>query len=513
MKFVKYSSLNIIEFVEHPKLLNDKSLSDWQRVILKSTYGIALDETELAIYRRGTGRDEYDPTEQEEVTIIAGRRSGKTSKIAATIAVFEAFRDHGLPPGEEATIMLLAPQIAQAQIAFRSIRNHILKSRILSARVVRQSKDEITLDNGIKIGCYPCSYVAVRGITIAAVICDEMAFWPHDETSANPEQYVLDAVRPGMTTVKRRKLIKISTPFSKNGVLWSEFQRRAGLDFAVWQAPTSEMNPTISRTVLQREQQRDDRKFRREYLAEFSEDVTSWVDREILESCIVGNRTELPRLPNTRYVAAIDPGFKRSDFALAIAHRSPEGVIVLDRVAWWRGNKKKPVSFENVCSQVKQHLDDFSLNSLISDQYYAEAIKQELLKYGIFCEIVVFGAQTRAQIFANLRHLAEQHKVELPDVPELCDQLLCLEEIKTDRGLIDIRPSNRMRDDLAVVVALAANQATKQDLVNLGPQLGVVERFPCARRNCPGAAAICRNFPECVDDGCPQGLKDIRLSV
>jgi hypothetical protein len=113
-------------------------------------------------------------------------------------------------PGEEGFVILLAPQIAQARIAFRCIRNYLRNSRILWKRVVSTTKNEIKLDNGITIACYPCSYIAVRGLTIIAVICDEMAFWRHEATSANPEREILAAVRPGMATVRNPKLIKMA---------------------------------------------------------------------------------------------------------------------------------------------------------------------------------------------------------------------------------------------------------------------------------------------------------------
>ena len=69
--------LNIVEFIEHPKLLNDRSLSLAQRVILKSIYGFHLTQSELEFYYAATGLDKYDATEVREATIIAGRRSGK----------------------------------------------------------------------------------------------------------------------------------------------------------------------------------------------------------------------------------------------------------------------------------------------------------------------------------------------------------------------------------------------------------------------------------------------------
>ena len=89
-------------------------------------------------------------------------------------------------------------------------------------------------------------YDGVRGRTIIAVICDEMAFWPHEETAANPEEEVIAALRPGMIAVTNPKLVKISTPFAKQGLLWTDFQQRTELDFPVWQLPSHEMNPKIS---------------------------------------------------------------------------------------------------------------------------------------------------------------------------------------------------------------------------------------------------------------------------
>ena len=147
--------VNILEFARHPDLLNDASHSAGQKVCLTSIYGLPLSPDGLQIYQRGTGRKIYDATEQREITIIAGRRSGKTGKIAAVICCFEAFRDHGLPPGEEAHVMLLAPTVKQARIAFRYIRDYLRNSPVLTKRIVRITKEEIVLDNGVVIGCYP----------------------------------------------------------------------------------------------------------------------------------------------------------------------------------------------------------------------------------------------------------------------------------------------------------------------------------------------------------------------
>jgi phage terminase large subunit-like protein len=205
------SPLSITDFVDELKLLKAGGLSVPQRAVLKATYGDPLNEAEMEIYCRATGRDTYATSEHNELTVIAGRQSGKTSRIGALIALYEACRNHGLPRGQRAYVLVIAPVVQQAAIAFDFMRRYILGSPILERLVFKIRNDEIELRNGVVIACRPCSYRTVRGVPIICVICDEMAFWQHEQTAANPEQEVIDAIRPGMAALSNTKIVKIST--------------------------------------------------------------------------------------------------------------------------------------------------------------------------------------------------------------------------------------------------------------------------------------------------------------
>src|SRR5436305_36308 len=115
--------LTILDFIS--ELLNDQSFSIAQKTFLKVNYGLSLDEEETEIYRRATDRSEVVFGEQSEATLIAGRRSGKTSKIAAWIALYEAFRKHNISPGDRGYVILIAPVKKQAAIAMRFIKHHL----------------------------------------------------------------------------------------------------------------------------------------------------------------------------------------------------------------------------------------------------------------------------------------------------------------------------------------------------------------------------------------------------
>ena len=504
--------LDIVEFVRHPELLNDQSHSEFQLAVLRSVYGLPLSHSELKIYRHGTARQTYDAQEEREITIVAGRRSGKTSKIAAPIVCFEAFRDHGLPPGEEGVVMLLACTIAQARIVFRYIRNHLRNSPILSKRIVNATKNEIKLDNNIVIGCYACTYDGVRGRTIVGAVCDEIGFWADEDGAANSAEEVVSSLLPRMVNVRHAKLVKISTPFARSGLLWCEFQERAELDFPVWQITTQDMNPTVTEVTLEKALRRDEEKFRREYLAEFTGTINTWVVSEILDPCVAPGRRELPFLPDAVYAAALDPASRHNDFALAVLHLSPDGKIVTDRIDRWAGTRTAPLAFEVVLAEVKAILDSYRICSVVGDQHCCDIISQHLLKLGIVYKIEIFGTQTRVKIFANLKHLMVQGRIELLDHVDLLRQLRSLREEKTDRGRVDIRPSRGMKDDLAVALALAASQLASQEsdarayrIPFLSPESGGGVRFNPITCH---LQAVCGNFPCCLDDGACLGFKN-----
>lgn len=79
--------------------------------------------------------------------------------------------------------------------------------------------DELDLVNGITIAVWPANFRSIRGISIVCAVADEIAFWHDDVTGANLASEVLRAIRPAMATFPNAKLVKISSPFAKSGVV------------------------------------------------------------------------------------------------------------------------------------------------------------------------------------------------------------------------------------------------------------------------------------------------------
>ena len=80
---------DIVEFVTDPQLLGLK-LSAAQETLLRAIYGLPLSEDQLELWRACTGRERYRGEPFSEVTVIAGARSGKDSRIAAPVVCYEA---------------------------------------------------------------------------------------------------------------------------------------------------------------------------------------------------------------------------------------------------------------------------------------------------------------------------------------------------------------------------------------------------------------------------------------
>jgi phage terminase large subunit-like protein len=162
----------------------------WQPwfAFIAALFGVPMTPEQLATNQACTGRSEAPAEAFTEAWLICGRRAGK-SFVLALIAVFLAcFKSYGefLGPGERATVMVIATDRRQARVIFRYIRGMIASTPLLADLIERETADTLDLTNGVTIEVGTASYRSTRGYTLAAVLCDEIAFWPTDD-SAEPD--------------------------------------------------------------------------------------------------------------------------------------------------------------------------------------------------------------------------------------------------------------------------------------------------------------------------------------
>lgn len=460
---IKPRGVSILDTMADPQLFAPwfKDTQTWiaWTAFLAALFALDMTDEQRTIYRKCTGRDHLPHEPAQEAWLVIGRRGGK-SFIMALVAVFlAAFRNYKpfLSPGERATIMLVAADRRQARIVLRYIRALLTHVAMLSRLIERETQDGFELSNQVSIEVHTASFRSTRGYSLAGIICDELAFWPTDETSAEPDKEILNALRPGMATIPRAMLICASSPYSRKGELWTAYRKHYGQDhdpILVWQSDTRTMNPTVPQRVIDQAMEADGASANAEYGAVFRSDVEAFIPREVVESCITEGVRERPWEPG-RYVAFTDPSGGGSDsFTLAIGHRS-DATVIIDAIREVRPR----FSPHSVVTEFADLLKSYSITSVTGDRYAGEWPRERFREHGIKYEV---AEKPKSQLYQALLPQLNAGSIQLLDHPRLVSQLCSLER-RTARGgrdSIDHPPGAGNHDDVANVVAGVASMLT-----------------------------------------------------
>ena len=98
-----------------------------------------------------------------------------------------------------------------------------------------------------------------------------------------------------------------------------------------------------------------------------------------------------------------------------------------------------------------------------------------------------------------------QQRLSVVDHPDLIQQLIGLEQIRAANGNTDIRPPRSSKDDVAIVVAVAAFELSRVPQCSIGPILGGPKYRPAAWRSDlwydENVMMICEKYPGCFEKG------------
>lgn len=453
--------LSILDALDDPRLfghLVDFQAPSWTRwrAFLAALFALPMAEAELATYTQHTGRQDAPAVPPSEVYVCAGRRSGKTflaALVAVYLACFRDYRPH-LAPGERAMVLCVATDREQAAILLRYMRAMLTGVPLLKGRIRGARADAIDLTNRVTLSVATCSYRAVRGVTLAAAILDEIAFWRSD--GANPDREVLTALRPATATIPGALLLAISTPYSRSGVLYEALRDHHGVDGSdvlTWRATSLEMNPTLPADTIARARQHDAAAAAAEWDAEFRADLSTFLDAELIAACIDSGVRERPPVNGVRYVAAVDPSGGGADaFTLAIAHadrhrdRDP-AYTVLDLCRGWR-----TPNVETVVAEIAAHLARYGVKQVVGDKYAGEWVPVAFRRHGVSYQQ---AGRNRSEAYLELHPLIVTGRAALLDHPTLLTELRGLERRTSRIGRDTIDHPPRAHDDHANAVALA----------------------------------------------------------
>lgn len=456
---------DIIEFVTDNQLLG-LSISPAQEACLRSIYGLPLADEQRELFYQCTGRSTYSGKPFAEASILAGARGGKDSRIAAPIVCYEAiFGGHEghLGKGERGVVPLVAQDFRANRIAFHYIKDYLVSSPLLAGMIDDRLTYEIKLSNRMDILCFPCTNSALRGWSNPAGVLDELAFF-RLEGSSNSDAEIQASIRRGMIGFPSTRLVKISTPYMKSGVLWEDFKAAWAQDhpdLLVWRASSVLMNPTLLPERLEREKRLDPSRYAREYEAEFAEDLEAFLPSAWVDEAVVPGRHELPPVEGVIYLAAVDPSGGGPDhFTFAIVHTEGTGQecrVVQDVMRGWSRTGSRAPDLAGVVSDISVTCKAYRLKEAVGDRYAGDWIRQAFEQAGITYKKTELD---KSKHYQEAGPLFAQGRMEILDHPLLVRELKTLERRPRSGGQTVVDHPARMHDDYANVLCLAASVAT-----------------------------------------------------
>jgi hypothetical protein len=455
---------------------------DIWHVFLIALMGETLEPKEREVFQRFTGRSQEPGERVEEALFLIGRRGGKDRAAAVLATYLAALVDWSsvLANGERGLVLCIGADTKQAVVQRNYIEGVFDASPMLSSLIVNRTADNIELSNGIVIEVRAASFRRIRGLTCIGVIASEAAFWM-DETSANADTEILNAVRPSLSTTGG-PLIIITTPYARKGEVWNIYRKHFGengdAQVLVVQGTTRDFNPTLPQRIVDRALERDAAAASAEYLAQFRRDIEAFIAVEAVEACVASGVRERSPVNGTRYVAFVDPsGGSADSMTLGIAHRDQDGRAVLDVLR----EVRPPFSPEACVAEFAACLKSYRISRVTGDRWGGEFVREPFRSHGIQ---YVLAAQAKSDLYRDLLPLINSGKVELLDYPRLISQLCGLERRTARSGKDSIDHAPGSHDDLANSAAGALTLATAHARMRITREMvnQVIARGPRVRR-------------------------------
>jgi len=425
-------------------------------VVVRGLYGLPMTDGQAALWRELTDREPPSAPLRQAYALV-GRRGGKTD-ISAALTLYETcLRDWSgiAAPGERIVGAVVAADRRQAGQAMRYLVGGLEASPMLCNLIERQTTESVELSGGLELAVMTASHRSIRGRSFAVLVADELGHWYAE--GASPDAEILRAAEPSLS-LTNGLLLGISTPHRRDGVLYSRYKRYFGKDdprAVVVQAPSRRMNPRLPQSVVDSALAEDEPAGRSEYLAEWRDDLASFVDRTLVDSLIRPGLHERPRDVKKSYRGFVDVSGGRGDsFTWAIAHDDGQ-TAHLDLLR----EVRSPFDPSTVVEQCAEDMRRYGLHTVRGDRYAAEFVTEAFRRFGIKYEP---SERTRSEIYLDLLPRLTAGQVELLDHDRLVTQLCALER-KTRSGGRDLVDHPRGgADDVANAAAGALVSGPKR---------------------------------------------------
>lgn len=436
--------------------------SRWAAMLIhKALDGRPLDTAEAAAFCAYTGRSAYAPPPGGFAQLLAlvGRQAGKTESAAARMAYEGASASLA---GERNVAVIGVAQDSRASI--RVLFGYVLRffeSPLLAPLIVSRTADSLTLQGGVLVTVLPCRPAALRGLRCRFVVLDEIA---HFRSSENLplDRDTWRAALPSLLTT-RGKLLALSSPWAASGLAFDLHRAHYGRDdspLLVWQSPGTVLHPTLDAGFLAHLREIDPDSARAELDAEFLTNVAALLDEAVIMAAVESGVTVHPPELGPTYYGFVDvaTGSKSGGdaAALAIAHRTADGIARLDAVQTWR----PPFNPASVAHEMAALCAAYRVRTVTGDRF-AQGFSDELFRQAGLTSRP--SDRDKTQIYLDFAGLLNAGQATLLDVPDVLRQARGLERRRgPTKDRIDHGRGTGAHDDAINVVAGALTLAARR---------------------------------------------------
>jgi hypothetical protein len=431
--------------------------------VAKVLSGEALDEREASLFRECTGRTRLPDGPVKSLIFLSGRRSGKDRFMSATAvyrAALAANWKELLSAGEQAVVLLLGGDRKQARI-LRQYCAGLLEAPMLAAMVTRTTEERIEFRNGSVLEVATNDANLVRGRSAIAVLGTESAFWPTDGAAASNDEEVVAAAEPSMAMCPDGGLLIMSSSVHrKAGSMYRQWKELHGNDEAedvCWLSPSATMNPALPAKVVERALKKDRLRAQAEYLSIWRDDVSDFIPMDVLESATDFGIHERAPLPGVTYHAFTDAagGTGKDAFSLCIAHREPNGVVVIDFLR----ERLPRFAPAEVVKEYAEILKLYGITSVTGDRYSSGWNADEWARSGIRYRP---SERTKSELYLAALPMLLSAQVRLIDNEKMRRQFVGLERRVHANGKESVDDAGaNSHDDLANCLSGALVLAAK----------------------------------------------------
>ena len=405
-----------------------------------------------------------------------GRRGGKSSTLCRIAVVEALYGKHAVPPGDTGFIAFISHSKEEASQRLETIKA-ILNALGVAFREDTQERAIYLKGRPVAFKVYTATIAGVSGFTGILIVCDEVTKWRDKDTGANPATIVLTSVRPTLATQKNAKMILSSSAFSTMDAHYDAFEQGdTDLQMTAY-APTWLANPTVSEKETH-QLEPDAHAWEREYkaipqaeteeslLTQFSVDRCIRTDEKLVSKGWAqfceehGIEGAIEPSPYHDYAASMDPATRGHRWPLVIFTRDGQLVnkTVIVGARYWQGNRKEPLSPRRVLSEILPILKAYRIECVYTDQWHGDSLRDFAYELGINLVDIPATHAENMRLFENLKSRVDEREVELPNNPDMIQDLLNVRKRVTRSGFsIELPEIGGRHCDYAPCIARAAS--------------------------------------------------------